>query len=475
MEKQFFSKLVCNTQRNVRSILSTLLFLSSLATHPASAQSWENTHVAFDLFGNYSLASGTAKYISTGADGSTWVVDNQNTIFFYSPIDPASVPSNLKGTIPSGVWIGKLDKMPGTCAGISARNGNEVWTVNSANEIYKLTYGSWERIPGAAKQVSVAEDGTVWCLNLAGTPYLYTGNGWQEKFGKWDNLSVRNADEVWYTYGGGKIGNWRRNQSPTSGGFKNIDGTAKQISVASDGTVWSLGLDNAVYFYNGQGWDKGAGQFNQIAISNQNLFWGISTSNTVLRGSAMPYMFLQYFGKPVMIGSVNVDMTGPTFIDAILNKPPPNRVIDGKEVINGDKAPTILTQNPQCYWEVESSGKNVGNLVQLWNTDGAQTKWVFEIVNLTLGTFQIRNVNSGKYLGSLQPSANGVKSCLVDKSNPNSIFKVSSTSEYSESYIFKSTTGQNLPLECENSKYGNSTKIQFWNTAGTNTHFFIKL
>ena len=468
MKKHFFSKLVFNTQRNASSIFSMLLFLSSLTTQSASAQNWEYTHAAFNFYSGPNLVSGTAKYISTGADGTTWVVDNQNTMFVYSPIDVASVPSNLAGTIPSGAWIAKLDKMPGTsCAGVSVRNSNEVWAVNSANEIYKFTYGSWQRIAGAAKQVSVAADGTVWSLSLDGTPYLYTVNGWEAKFGKWDNMSVRNADEIWYTYGGGKIGNWRRNQSPTSGGFKNIDGTAKQISVASDGTIWSVGLDNAVYFYNGQGWDKRAGQFNQIAISNQDLFWGISTSNTVLRGSAIPYMFLQYFGKPVRIGSANVNTTRPSFIDALLNQPPPSQ--------NGQPTPITLTSGPKCYWEVENSGKNVGNLVQLWNTDGPQTKWVFEIVDLTLGTFQIRNVNSGKYLGSLQESANGVKSCLVDKSNLNSIFKVLATSEFSEFYMFKSTTGQKLFLECENNEFGNGTKIQFWNTTGTNNKFSITL
>lgn len=142
-------------------------------------------------------------------------------------------------------------------------------------------------------------------------------------------------------------------------------------------------------------------------------------------------------------------------------------------------------EDPVCYWEVEDSGTKTGDLIQLWDTKDKQTIWQFEVVDPAKGTIRIKNVHSGKYVGSMKDSNNGEKCCLVSKSDKTSIFYVTEVDGLSSmtplqqmaqpSYMFWSTTGERCPIECENGNLGNSTKIQFWSNTMKRTHWDIRL
>jgi hypothetical protein len=121
--------------------------------------------------------------------------------------------------------------------------------------------------------------------------------------------------------------------------------------------------------------------------------------------------------------------------------------------------------NPICYWEVVDSGKKTGDQIQLWNTQGAQTKWVFEKHNSVPGAIRIRNVNAGKYVGATGSQAGeGVKCCLVDKTDISSTLFVSESPYQAGTITIWSAGTPKIPIECQNGNLGNSTKIQFWNT-----------
>ena len=129
-------------------------------------------------------------------------------------------------------------------------------------------------------------------------------------------------------------------------------------------------------------------------------------------------------------------------------------------------------EKPVCYWEVKDSGTKEGDLIQLWPTEGNQTKWRFEWGDSTKGIIRIKNVNSRKYLGAKSTIENGVKCCLMSKEKCMDFF----VTQTDDTYSFWSTKkGNYIPIECEDGNLGQSTKIQFWNTTKKRIQWKIKI
>jgi Cysteine-rich secretory protein family/Tectonin domain len=142
----------------------------------------------------------------------------------------------------------------GPLAQISCASASNIWGVDSNNAVWQYTT-TWTQIQGAVlKNVSAASDGTVWGVGSAdNTARKYLGsNAWQmvaDTIGDYryyalDLASVGTATNIWtvtrdkyiWTYNGSS---WTHT-SPQAN-------QVKQVSVASDGTVWTVMPDNTVF------------------------------------------------------------------------------------------------------------------------------------------------------------------------------------------------------------------------------------
>jgi hypothetical protein len=134
------------------------------------------------------------------------------------------------------------------------------WVVTTSNVIWRrLTTSYWQKMPGAAITISTGADGSVWITgtnDLGGGNkgiYRWTGSDWQAisggggtrvKAGPDGSLRVIKADQsIWHVTFSGASTAWSQ-----------MPGAASDIAVASDGTVWIIGTDTAIYKWSGSAW-----------------------------------------------------------------------------------------------------------------------------------------------------------------------------------------------------------------------------
>jgi hypothetical protein len=72
-------------------------------------------------------------------------------------------------------------KHEGQAVQVSVATPNNVWVVNSTDDIYNWDGHHWKMIPGKLTNISVGHDGAVWGVNRAGEIYKYTGSGWEPR------------------------------------------------------------------------------------------------------------------------------------------------------------------------------------------------------------------------------------------------------------------------------------------------------
>ncbi|CAG8758083.1 618_t:CDS:2, partial [Dentiscutata heterogama] len=112
---------------------------------------------------------------------------------------------------------------------LAVGRGNNVWGVNSQDNIFRYINGAWHQVPGAATYVGVGADGTVWVVNR--------DTDWWRIVNNITNIYLRingdiNPSGLWALVGGALI----------------------DVSVASDGTVWGVNSDHNIYKWAGYDW-----------------------------------------------------------------------------------------------------------------------------------------------------------------------------------------------------------------------------
>ena len=189
--------------------------------------------------------SGAAKDIGVGADRSVWVIGN-----------------NVEG---GGYGIYKKNgdgwtKVPGSAVRIAVDPNGKAWVVNKFDHIFRYNGSKWQRMSGAAKDIGISADGTVWVIGTNkmhggyGIYVMYNNNGerWTKMKGSGVRISVDPNGKAWVV---NKFDHIYRYNARASGGWDRIVGTAKDIGVGIDGSVWKIGTDvkghgYGIYRYN---------------------------------------------------------------------------------------------------------------------------------------------------------------------------------------------------------------------------------
>lgn len=87
-------------------------------------------------------------------------------------------------------------QMPGAAVEISAK-GNELWVINTHQNIYRWTGLTWEMKPGAAVRVGASPDGWTWVVNSAHQIYRWNLNNsaWDRMPGALSQISAISKDK----------------------------------------------------------------------------------------------------------------------------------------------------------------------------------------------------------------------------------------------------------------------------------------
>jgi hypothetical protein len=241
------------------------------------------------------MAEQKFKHISIGKDGSVWVVGKTDSTIF-----------RLYGDAGMVGWV--PDKT-GKAEVIAAVDWRNVWCVNKAHEIWRLTFddsldngGTWEKVDtysgrADARTISVGHDGSVWYAQTDGTLFhsARPGLSWlQDKVGKADIIAAIDATslycvnkdhEIWF----GQNGSW--SHIPTHSGRAD----AKTVAVNPDGYAWYSSLEGDVFrrARPGEGvglppwsssWDRQQmGKAEVLAVGHGDLVWCLNTRGEVWR------------------------------------------------------------------------------------------------------------------------------------------------------------------------------------------------
>ncbi|MBT3342109.1 MAG: hypothetical protein HN404_03835 [Gemmatimonadetes bacterium] len=169
----------------------------------------------------------------------TSVYENDERVFTYSP---APVPSGMRGTVVLGD------------DGATARG------FNAQVSDFQITSESvWSEVTGSASKISVGSNGTVWTVGRGNDLTVWRGSG---SGTDWEKMGL---DDVYQIAGSPNGTAFVVKQDRTIQHFDGsewfqIDGVASDISVGSDGTVWTVGRQpyGAVWrdTGDGRGWQE---------------------------------------------------------------------------------------------------------------------------------------------------------------------------------------------------------------------------
>jgi hypothetical protein len=264
-------------QNFIRMMGVLVLMLLILFTGHAFGNSWERlpekTANDIDI---------GAKDIGIGANGSVWIIGTNPVSGGYGiyrwdgenwegvdhgavriDVDPIRIDVDPQGN----PWIvndnGSIYKRVGnsleqlfgigTAKDIGIGANGSVWiigtnTVSGGYGIYRWDWDgeNWEGIDHGAVRIDVDPQGNPWIVKDNGNIYKRVGNKWEQLFGTAKDIGIGANGSVWIigtnpVSGGYGIYRWDREN------WKGIDGGAEQISVDRNGIPWVVNSSNHIY------------------------------------------------------------------------------------------------------------------------------------------------------------------------------------------------------------------------------------
>jgi subtilase family serine protease len=245
---------------------------NSSATGLASTQSGWVTPAPHIAFPGFSPVGGTATAVSEGANGSVWVIGNQN-VYGGHPIFERT----------TGGWI----KIPGGAVAIAVGPSGLPWVVNNLHQIFQRTSTGWKLEPGAATAISVGANGAVWVVgtNAVGGGhglFSWTGTGWAVRSGGAVAIAVGPTGSPWVINNADQIFQWN------GSGWNPQAGWATTISEGADGAVWVLGGSavgggHPLFLWNGAGWTVQPGGAVAIAVGPNGMPWVTNSGDHIFQ------------------------------------------------------------------------------------------------------------------------------------------------------------------------------------------------
>ncbi len=190
---------------------------------------------------------GQARQVTSGPDGTVWALNTEPTKRGYALMRWSDRQWAPVGEDVAGVQI-------------SAGPDGSVWTATEAYAVWKYVKGQWSNVQGLASEVSVGPDNTAWVLTSDAVPggfELYYAHNSRLRRAlpptAGMHIAAGPAGQVWMIRDDGALRQWN------DGRWHDRPGTASQLAVTPDGTVWGLAPEAKsramqVVKWNGKNW-----------------------------------------------------------------------------------------------------------------------------------------------------------------------------------------------------------------------------
>jgi hypothetical protein len=144
---------------------------------------------------------------------------------------------------------------------------------------------TWEPIAGAAKDIGIgtANSTHVWAIGFFDSHvYKRNGTAWDAAGEVGERIAVDGSGNAWVVQANGTI-RFRNPQSPDWGTWP---GTARDIAIAPNGSIWRAGTNGVVYQWSGASWtNRGGSDVKRIDVDSANLVWVVQNDGDVYRRS----------------------------------------------------------------------------------------------------------------------------------------------------------------------------------------------
>ena len=200
-----------------------------------------------------------------------------------------------------------FQSIPGQFVTIAVGGGtlvqpDEVWALNNAQQIFRLSNGSFQQIPGLLTQIAVGpgyetcHPAEVWGLNSSGEVFRFDfcSGQFNQAAGQLSQISV-GEHEVWGLTSAGAIFHWNF----TTFVFESVPGLLSQISAGPAGVVWGVDRTGKVFRLSrdneGAKFLEVAGQLAVISVGGNGV-WGLNFQEGIFHFDEGPQQFVQVTG-----------------------------------------------------------------------------------------------------------------------------------------------------------------------------------
>jgi hypothetical protein len=132
-------------------------------------------------------------------------------------------------------------------------------------------------MPGRAVRIAVDPNGNAWVVDSYGAIYQWTVDHWTGIYGSASDIGIGANGSVWVVGtdsvpGGHSI--WKWNGS----GWTNVSGGAIRITVDPSGNPWIVASDNSIWHYVNGAFQQMPGAGVDIGASADNMVWVLGTA-----------------------------------------------------------------------------------------------------------------------------------------------------------------------------------------------------
>ena len=138
---------------------------------------------------NWQELPGRAKDIAAGADGSIWIIGENNSPYKWNEDGYA--------------WV----QVSGSASRISVMANGTPVVVNSEGRIFMQRGQNWQELPGRATDIGTGADGSIWIIGANGSPFLWNdaGYAWEQKQGSGTQITLSGPGIPWVLNADGEV------------------------------------------------------------------------------------------------------------------------------------------------------------------------------------------------------------------------------------------------------------------------------
>ncbi|MBN2093389.1 T9SS type A sorting domain-containing protein [candidate division KSB1 bacterium] len=192
-------------------------------------------------------------------------------------------------------------------AGGSAAKLLSITNSGDTDLIFEISGTKWQKMPGAARDIGVGDDGEAWFIGMNKNEngydiFRWTGTDWELKPGGAMTVDVGSQNHIVVVNETHGIYQWNISD------WRPLSGKARDVSIASDGTMWAIGTNKVfggyeILKWNGTSWDLMPGGAVKIGVGSQNHIWCVNEFSLIYHWNGSDWDLILGVGSDLSVGS----------------------------------------------------------------------------------------------------------------------------------------------------------------------------